>query len=292
VESGAGVGRLAKHILDFAVTRLPDFYAALSYVAVERSAARRAIQVSTLAAHIAAGRAESGAEMPVKISTGCILSNEMFDATPVHRVVQQCGELREIYVGVGEGKLTEKIDAISGPEITEYFARQGITLQEGQHAEVNLAACTWIAGAARRLDRGYVLAVDYGYPAGELYNPHRMRGTLLAYRDHRVNENYYAAPGEQDLTAHVNFTALELWGKDAGLETIGLVPQSRFLVSLGRENEFADLYDAGQTEVERVRAQLQLSSLIHPEGMGETFQVFIQQKGIAKSARLIGLVPL
>ena len=90
----------------------------------------------------------------------------------------------------------------------------------------------------------------------------------------------------------MNFTALELWGKDAGLETLGLVPQSRFLLSLGKENQFADLYDEGQSETDRVRAQLQLSSLIHPEGMGQTFQVFIQQKGITFAAPLIGLATL
>jgi SAM-dependent MidA family methyltransferase len=292
VESGAGVGRLAKHNLDFAASRFMDFYAALRYVAAERSAARRAAHATTLGAHIAAGRAESSAELPASISVGCILSNEMFDAMPVHRVVLRAGELREIYVGVAEGKLTEEIGAVSSPEITEYFTRQAVTLQEGQHAEVNLAACKWIVDAARRLNRGYVLTVDYGYPARELYNPQRTRGTLLAYLDHRVSENYYATPGEQDLTAHVNFTALALWGKDAGLKTLGLVPQSRFLVSLGRENEFADLYDTGQAEIERVRAQLQLSSLIHPEGMGETFQVFIQQKGIVNSMPLVGLAPL
>jgi SAM-dependent MidA family methyltransferase len=292
VESGAGVGRLARHILDFVASRLPDFYAAIRYVAIDRSAARRAAQATTLGAHIAAGRVELSAEMPVKISAGCVLSNEMFDAMPVHRVVQRDGELREIYVGVAEGRLIEKVGAVSSREIREYFARQGIALQEGQHAEVNLASSKWIAESARRLERGYVLTVDYGYPARELYNPRRTRGTLLAYRDHRVSEDYYAAPGEQDMTSHVNFSALELWGKDAGLEALGLVPQSRFLVSLGRANEFADLYDAGQTEIERVRAQLQLSSLIHPEGLGETFQVFIQQKGIADSAPLIGLAAL
>jgi SAM-dependent MidA family methyltransferase len=292
VESGAGVGRLASHILDFAASHLPDFYAALRYVAVERSAARRAAHATTLAAHFAAGRAESSAELPAKISAGCILSNEMFDAMPVHRVVQQKGELREIYVGADGGQLIENVGAISGPGIAEYFARQGITLQEGQHAEANLAACDWISAAAGRLERGYFLTVDYGYPARELYNPRRTQGTLLCYSDHRVGENYYYLPGEQDLTAHVNFTALEFWGRDAGLEPLGLIPQSRFLVSLGRGNEFADLYDPGQTETERVKAQLQLSSLIHPEGMGETFQLFIQQKGMAISPRLIGLTPL
>jgi SAM-dependent MidA family methyltransferase len=292
VESGAGIGRLAKHILDFAAKKLPDFYAALRYVAVDRSAARRTVQATTLAAHFAAGRAESSALLPASISVGCILSNELFDAMPVHRVVQQNGELCEIYVGAKEGGFVEKLGALSTPRIAEYFASQEIKLQEGQHAEANLAACDWISDAARRLSRGYFLTVDYGYPARELYNPHRMNGTLLAYRDHKVSEDYYAAPGEQDLTAHVNFTALELWGKDAGLEALGLVPQSRFLLSLGRENQFADLYDAGQSETDRVRAQLQLSSLIHPEGMGETFQVFIQQKGITSAMQLIGLCPL
>jgi SAM-dependent MidA family methyltransferase len=207
-------------------------------------------------------------------------------------VVQQNGELRELNVGLSGGIFADCVSDILRPAIAEYFARQGIQLKEGQHAEGNLAACEWISHAARSLDRGYFLTVDYGYPARELYNPHRMHGTLLAYRDHKVSENYYDAPGEQDLTTHVNFTALELWGKNAGLETLGLVPQSRFLISLGRANEFADLYDAGQSETERVRAQLQLSSLIHPEGMGQTFQVFIQQKGIESATPLIGLAPL
>nr|HEV7953557.1 SAM-dependent methyltransferase [Candidatus Acidoferrales bacterium] len=292
VESGAGIGRLAKHILDFAASHLPDFYSALHYVAAERSAIRRTTHKINLAAHFSAGRAESSAELPRNISAGCILSNEMFDAMPVHRVIQQNGELREITVGYEKEIFADHISNIIGPGIAEYFERQEIKLVEGQYAEVNLAACKWILDAARRLNRGYFLSVDYGYPARELYNPHRMQGTLLAYRDHKVSENYYAAPGEQDLTAHVNFTGLEIWGKDAGLESLGLIPQSRFLVSLGRKNEFGDLYDEGQSETERVRAQLQLSSLIHPEGMGETFQVFIQQKGIKSNTPLIGLAPL
>jgi SAM-dependent MidA family methyltransferase len=292
VESGAGIGRLAKHILDFAASQLPEFYSALHYVTVERSAARRATHAKFLASHFAAGRAKSSAELPENISAGCILSNEMFDAMPVHRVIQRNGKLHEINVGFDEENFADHISDILDTGIAEYFARQEIKLVEDQHAEVNLAACKWISDTARRLNRGYLLTIDYGYLARELYNSCRMRGTLLAYRDHKVSENYYAAPGEQDLTAHVNFTALEIWGRDSGFEMLGLVPQSRFLVSLGRKNEFADLYDAGQSETDRVRAQLQLSSLIHPEGMGETFQVFIQKKGIKSNTPLIGLAPL
>src|SRR5438046_5249127 len=114
----------------------------------------------------------------------------------------------------------------------------------------------------------------------ELFDERHMRGTLLAYREHRVSEDFYASPGERDLTAHVNFTALETWGKRSGLETAEFTSQTAFLLALGQGNEFADLYDAGQSESEQVRARLQLKTLIHPEGMGERFQVLVQRKGV------------
>jgi SAM-dependent MidA family methyltransferase len=291
VEPGAGVGRLAAQILDFSVDKMPEFYASLKYAAVERSGARRAAHAKAIGKHIAAGRAESRAEMPAHIPNGCIVSNELFDAMPVHRVICRDGTLREIFVSQENGEFADAVGTLSTPRIEDYFAKQGIVLQEGQQAEVSLAACDWIADAVRRFARGFVLTVDYGYEARLLYSERFPRGTLLAYRNHRVSENYYDVPGEQDLTAHANFTALDMWGSDTGLERAGLVPQSRFLLALGRGNEFADLYDEGQSETDRIRAQMQLSSLLNPEGMGETFQVFIQRKGIAE-ARLTGLAPL
>ena len=96
--------------------------------------------------------------------------------------------------------------------ISEYFAGQAVTLEEGQHAEAGLEACDWITEVGRRIERGFVLTVDYGHRAAELFDERHRRGTLLAYREHRVSEDFYASPGEQDLTAHVNFTALETWG--------------------------------------------------------------------------------
>ncbi len=291
VEPGAGVGRLAAQILDFSAAVLPEFYSALQYAAVERSDARRAAHAKTMGKHIAAGRAESYAELPARVPSGCIVSNEFFDAMPVHRVIRSDGALREIFAGLENGRFTDAVGPLSTQHIAEYFSRQGIELKEGQQAEVSLSACDWIADAARRLERGFVLTVDYGYEARVLYGERFPHGTLLAYRNHRVSEDYYAAPGEQDLTAHVNFTALDLWGNDSRLERVGIVPQSRFLLALGRGNEFADLFDAGQSETDRLRAQMQLSSLLHPEGMGETFQVFIQRKGTGES-RLTGLAPL
>jgi len=287
-ESGAGVGRLAGHILDFTARTLPEFYAALSYVAVERSASRRAEHAARLAEHAAAGRVSSVDELPRAIPAGCIFSNELLDALPVHRVILENGALWEIYVGIEDERLTEVRGEPSTPALERYFQEQGITLEEGQHAEVCFEACDWIENAGRALERGFVLTIDYGHEARALYDEHHNRGTLLAYRNHCVTENLLDAPGEQDLTAHVNFTALDLWGRRAGLVRTGLVTQSQFLVALGRENEFADLYEPGQTEMEKLRARLLLKNLIHPEGLGEKFQVFIQHKGIAEP-RLTGL---
>lgn len=291
VEAGAGVGRLAKHIVDFAARELPEFYRALHYTAVEHSAARRATHQTQLREHIAAGRATSSAALPDRIAAGCILSNELLDALPVHRVVREGEHLREICVALDGARFVEQPAALSSPALAEYFGEQGIALREGQQAEVCLAACNWIQDVGRRLECGFVVTIDYGHEARELYDERHMRGTLLAYRRHRASEDFYAAPGEQDLTAHVNFTALDLWGRRGGLAKTGIVSQAHFLMALGRANEFADLYDPGQSEAERVRARLLLKNLIYPEGMGETFQVFIQHKGI-ESPRLAGLEPL
>ena len=283
VEAGAGVGRLAGHILAFSAAALPEFYAAMEYVAVERSGARRAEHAERLAGHLAAGRFSSSGELPQAISAGCIFSNELLDALPCHLVVAEQGALREIYVGLDPaGGFAEVVGEPSSPALEGYFREQGVRLEEGQQAEVCFEASDWIERAGQALERGFVLTIDYGHEARALYDEHHNRGTLLAYRDHVVTENLLDVPGEQDLTAHVNFTALDLWGRRAGLARTGLVTQSQFLVALGRGNEFADLYEPGQAEMDKLRARLSLKNLIHPEGMGEKFQVLVQHKGIEK----------
>jgi SAM-dependent MidA family methyltransferase len=280
VEAGAGVGRLAGHILDFSAAKLPAFYNALRYVAVERSTLRREQALLRSKGHAAADHFSASIEIPAHIPEGCLFSNELIDALPAHRVVMDNGGLREILVGLSEGHFVDVAAPLSTCAIAEYFAAQGITLHEGQQAEAGLEACDWISEVGRRLERGYVLTIDYGHRAAQLFDEHHMRGTLLAYQNHRVSEDFYTAPGEQDLTAHVNFTALETWGKRSGLETFGCTSQTAFLLALGQGNEFADLYDEDATETERVRSRLQLKTLIYPEGMGERFQVLVQRKGV------------
>jgi SAM-dependent MidA family methyltransferase len=288
VESGAGVGRLAANVLDFAARELPEFYAATEYIAVECSAARRAEHAARLTSHFAARRVSTATKIPAAIPAGCIFSNELLDALPVHRVTMEGGRLREVFLGLEGDHFAEVLREPSTPLIEQYFRGQGIALQEGQHAEACLDACRWIEDAGSAIGRGFVMTIDYGHEACALYDERHNRGTLLAYRDHAITENVLDAPGGQDLTAHVNFTALDLWGRPSGLQRTGLVTQSQFLVALGRANEFADLYEPGQSEVEKLRARLLLKNLIHPEGLGEKFQVLIQHKGI-ENPRLTGL---
>jgi SAM-dependent MidA family methyltransferase len=292
VEPGAATGSLAAQILDFTAESFPEFYSALQYVAVERSAARRAAAAAgSLAPHLAAKHFAIVSDMPTHISCGCIFSNEFFDALPVHRLVREGDELREIYVGSGANGLCEQFGPLSTLALAEHLIEQGITLQEGQLAEVNLEACARIAEMGARLSRGFVLTIDYGHEAEELYDYRHMRGTLLAYEKHRASENFFRAPGQQDLTAHVNFTALDRHGARAGLQRTGLTSQSNFLLSLARHSDFVDLQSPNMTESQQIRARLLFKTLIYPEGMGETFQVLIQHKGVAQP-RLSGLDPL
>jgi SAM-dependent MidA family methyltransferase len=289
VEAAAGTGRLAGQILDFARLKLPKLYGAVRYFAVERSPARRDQMAIKLAPHIAEGRCIATMEIPTRIPVGCMFSNELLDALPVHRVMKADGVLGEVFVSCGGEGFGETVLPLSTCAIGEYFSAQQVALIDGQQAEVGLEACDWILEVGRRLERGFVLTIDYGHEAAELYDAQHMAGTALAYASHRAREEFYAAPGKQDLTAHVNFTALKLWGQRSGLEPLGRVPQMAFLLALGQSNDFADLYDEGMDETGRVRARLQLKTLVFPEGMGERFQVLVQQKG-APQVKLMGLV--
>jgi SAM-dependent MidA family methyltransferase len=291
IEAGAGTGELAAQVLDFVAVEWSAFYQALQYVGVERSASRRAAQAKVLTTHVARGHASSATEIPSEISCGCIFSNELLDAMPVHRVMQENGDLREVYVGVGDTGFCEQVGPPSTPELGRYFEEQGVALSDEQHAEVCLEAADWIEAAGRRLHRGFVLMIDYGHEARELYDERHMRGTLLAYEKHRAGEDYFRAPGQQDLTAHVNFSALDLWGQRAGLKRTGLTSQTNFLLALARSSNFEDLQSDHMEQNQQARARLLFKTLINPEGMGETFQVLIQHKGI-DAPKLSGFDPL
>ena len=289
IECGAGTGRLAGQILTAAAEQAHLFALALRAVLVERSPRLQA-QMSTALAEFGDQVEVTGA-MPSLGVTGCVLSNELVDALPVHRVVQRGEQLREIYVSAREGELVEIESEPSASTLAAYLRKFGSPLEDGHIAEVHLAALDWLARAATALQRGFLFTIDYGHRARELYGPAHQRGTLLAYRQHRAHEDWLGWPGEQDLTAHVNFTALEERGKELGLETLGYRDQAGFLLALARAAEFADIETAESGDREKMAARLSLRQLIHPEGMGESFKVLMQAKRAA-GARLSGLDPL
>ncbi len=293
VEMGAGRGLMAVEFLRFAAAALPDFSTALDYVAMEPGPQGRE-RVLVRARQEKVRLRMSGSLEELETATGCFFSNELVDAFPVSVVTRDGGKLKEVYVTAEGEKLCEKFGPISDPAIAAAVARYANQLEEGQRVEISTAATQWIRSVAEKLERGFVLTIDYGDLAGRLYTPSRPRGTLLAYRHHTTSENFFDAPGEQDLTAHVNFSALIDAGREAGLEFSGLTTQEKFLMALGEENQFADLYDAGQSEVEKLGARLKLKRLIYPgdpdgpSGMGSIFKVLIQHRGIERP-RLTGM---
>jgi SAM-dependent MidA family methyltransferase len=286
VEMGAGRGFLCRDILDWASRSAPAFYRRLDYHLFDASRRRVEEEKETLAFYEREGKVSWGEagelEKGEQMTEGCFLSNELVDAFPVHRVVFQGGKLREIYVGEHDGGFVEAPGDLSLPEIGEYFTDDAVVLREGQKAEVNLHAQQWIRAIGRRLRRGFVLTIDYGCLAGELYAPRRMSGTIRGYFRHEASEDPYERIGEQDMTAHVNFSALIRGGEEAGLSFTGLVPQYRFLIGIGLLGEMAEAAK-GMSEIEGLKMRLSLKHLIEPGvGMGEIFKVLIQHKGVEK----------
>lgn len=277
VEMGAGKGLLARDILTCLADQHRDLFARVRYVLLDRSPAHRQVQHQTLAEWIdSLGKvvwAEDLASLGRNSVTGVLLSNELVDAFPVHRVRMNQGRLEELYVGLSQAGLRETPGPLSTPALSDYFSCLGLTLEEGACAEVNLAAVEWMRDVARTLARGYVITIDYGHAAHDLYGPDRRQGTLLGYYRHMIAENPLIRVGEQDLTSHVDFTTLARVGQDAGLDLAAFTNQMSFLISLGVE-AFLDSLEPGSPEFQAI------VQLLRPEGMGRTFKILIQQKGL------------
>lgn len=286
VEAGAGNGTLCRDILRWSRRAAPAFHAGLRYTIVETSAALVDRQRECLTAE---GLAESvgwQADFPEAVE-GCILSNELLDALPVHRVVCQEGALREVYVASDGAAFREELRPLSTPEIESYFGRLGLLPGEGCYAEVNLAAPAWMRSAARSLRRGFLVTFDYGYEAGELYAPWRSRGTLLCFYRHNPGEDPYTRIGRQDITSHIDFTTVRRAGEEAGLRTLSLVRQSEFLMNLGLPDALPAIGE-GETNLEEYYVRRRaVVELVDPAGLGR-IKVLVQAKDVGAVA-LTGL---
>lgn len=283
VEVGAGHGRLAGDIMDFLAQREPDCYSASSLTLVEQEPTLAAAQADLLAAHAAKLRWRSPDQLAELRFSGVLYSNELLDAMPVHRVVMTAEGLREVFVTLQDGQLAEQLDLPSTPALERYLARYGAPLLVGQEAEVSLAGLAWLEAVSAALERGFLLTVDYGFPKAELYTPRRRQGTLLCYHQHRVEDNPYIRLGQQDITTHINFSALMERGEELGVTTVWFGEQYRFLLSAGMVEEFEAIEAAELSEAEKLKARLTLKRLIMPEGgMGDTFRVLVQSRGVER----------
>lgn len=279
MEIGAGNGTFAFDFIQECRTIDSDFFHRLSYQIVERSShlqSRQAVKLS----EVGGGWGESHLSWRSSIEevdsdsvTGVVFSNELVDALPVHRVRMADQRLHEIYVAFRGGHFVECLDHSLSPKLIEYIESHKVALSEGQASELHLAAEHWMKHVARLLHRGVVVTVDYGHTHSDYYRSDRKDGTFLCYYRHAISTDPYSRVGEQDMTAHVNFSALASVGTTCGLDLIGFTTMANWLIGLGVEELVRDQ----EQESDDVRA---LTRLLRPHGMGTTFKVLAQRKGM------------
>jgi SAM-dependent MidA family methyltransferase len=298
VEAGAGNGRLSADILRALRSDRPALYARTHLHLVETSAEARAAQRGVLG-DVADRLSSSSASLPESFD-GVLIANELLDALPVHQVVMRDDGLREVYVcekGTGDfpghdrspseypGDSSSNIHPslfilrerpVSTVALSAYLERLGVTLEPGWRAEINLRAVDWIRDAARRLRRGFIILIDYGHEARELYSPTHAQGTLTTFARHTSEgpesadtPAWLQCPGERDITAHVDFTSVRAAAEDEGLQTLAFLDQTYFVLGLmpglgPRASGFAR----------------QLKTLLMPGGLGSTHKVMILGKGV------------
>jgi len=268
-EYGAGAGTLALAILDGLASDGSDLATILRYDPVEVEPRR----LETVAERLAASGWANCLVEPGehgRPTVGVVLGNEVLDALPTHRVVVRDSRLREVLVGSESGRFVDIEAEPTTPALARRLASEGIELAEGQRGEVCLALDAWVAEAASGLTGGLVLLIDYGYPATELYDPRRRRdGTLMAYLRQRAHDDPYRHVGRQDLTAHVDVTAVERAASRAGLVHLGTTTQAEFLVGLGIEDRLRAIQADPATTLEAYLAvRSGLMRLLDPAATG------------------------
>jgi SAM-dependent MidA family methyltransferase len=290
VELGPGRGLFAQDVLGWSRKKFPQFFCALRYVLVESSAALRERIRETLRPHLDSGKAELIPLYPLegqlsRDAPAIVFANEFFDALPVE-ILSPKGSLR---IDARDGHFIETW-ARSSPEEMEFIDRYSVQPEMDERIEVSLVAQQFLDRIAAEMRRGFIIAIDYGYTRHEQLAG-RHRGTVKALRQHSISDNPYEAPGDQDITADVNFTALAAAAEGHGMQTQKLVTQSQFLMGIGEGNQFADAFEECRLPQERAKIALQLKHLVTPAGMGESFQVLIASKGIEeeKVSALCGL---
>jgi len=287
VEMGAGEGQLTVNILNYLANNFPEFFSCLEYIIIEKSSTlknKQKLIIEDKLGDINKIKWCQWDEIDNNFLFGCVFSNELVDAFPVHLVEWQDGVLKEIYLINQEGILTEILGDLSTDEISDYFRKLKINFDSSFYpndyrTEVNLNAINWLKTVTNKLKQGYLLTIDYGYNADKYYHPQRFKGTLKCYYQHRHHDNPYINIGCQDITSHVNFTALEIYGELYNLSKITYLPQALFLMNLGLGDRLSELSSGKIPIGEIIERRNQLHNLINPQGLGN-FGVLLQGKNL------------
>ena len=287
IEMGCGNGSFAADFLQYCQIVAPDFLARLRYILVERSVHLQSVQASHILEVMGSCQESqlrwvSSVDLLERESVvGVMFSNELVDAFPVHRVRCNKDHLQEVFVDYKDGQFVERLSPLSSSTVEDYVSRHGVQLREGQTSELHVAAEQWMVAVDRVLRQGIVITVDYGHTAGDYYASERNNGTFLCYFRHAISTNPFERIGEQDMTAHVNFSALAKAGEERELQSLGFTNLANWLMGLGVEEMISD-QDSESKEIQA------LSQLLRPHGMGTTFKVLVQRKGL-ESMSLQGL---
>jgi SAM-dependent MidA family methyltransferase len=283
VEAGAGNGRLSADVLRAAHVGHPALYDRTRLYLVEVSPVARAAQQSTLG-ETADRLVSSSLALPPAFE-GVLIANELLDALPVHQVVMRGDGLREVYVecrtGQQETRLVTSEGPLSTPALAEYLVQLGVSLEPGWRTEINLRAVAWVRNAARCLRRGFVILIDYGHEARELYSATHADGTLTSFSRHAMGNSssstgapdWLEKPGEQDLSAHVDFTSVRSAAEDEGCVTLGFMDQTYFLLGL---------LPPSLPSLDELKHRLALKSLLMPGHLGSTHKVLILGKSVGR----------
>ena len=290
-EFGPGRGLFAQDVMDWSEKKFPAFFSALTYELVEQSLALRDRIEHTLSARLQSGKATLSAPNDLARNPSMqgvpiiVFANEFFDAIPVE-VLSTAGSLR---IDSRGERFVETWQPASADEL-EFLDRYSIHPEPHERVEACLQSQSLMSSICD-MESGFVVAIDYGYTRDEQLAG-RHRGTVKAIRQHSVSGNPYEAPGEQDITADVNFTALEANAKQRGFETHKLITQSQFLMGIGEANQFADAFEDCCLAQERAKVALQLKHLVTPAGMGESFHVLLACNAADAARKLSGLAGL
>ncbi len=277
VESGASGGQLASDILGALREDHPDLYLKTDYVMSEISPAAIQAAKEKLQGHEERVR---WTDNPFKTTEdgfrGVVIANEFLDSLPFHRLKSDRGEIREVFLSLRDGKIGEVLRDPETEGVYEFSKRYLEGYAQGEEAEACLLAGKWLAEVGAALQKGFVLCIDYGSLAPELYSPQRRKGTFRCFYRHELSSDPYMRVGEQDITADVNFSELMRVGDTLGLATAKYTTQGQFLVDWGILEIFKT-YDKPQNQGDRLAAK----TLFMPEFMGRKFKVLLQSKGFS-----------